>query len=113
MFHEMIAKKGANETISFLDHYIKNFLPASVTRLVLFTDNCAGQQKNMTMVQYLSCLAMTGRFTQIIHRFPERGHSFLPCDRQFGLISNKKKRKRIYLSSRTILQSGPGNIQKI
>lgn len=93
MFDELECKKGANETISFLDHYIKNFIPATVKKLYLFSDNCAGQQKNMSMVYYLSALAISQRFEEIYHHFPERGHSFLPCDRQFALIGNKKKGK--------------------
>lgn len=93
MFDELDCKKGANETISFLDHYIKNFIPATVKKLYLFSDNCPGQQKNMSMVYYLSSLTISQRFEEIYHHFPERGHSFLPCDHQFALIGNKKKGK--------------------
>ena len=42
---------------------------------------------------YLSALAISQRFKEIYHHFPECGHSFLPCDRQFVLIGNKKKGK--------------------
>jgi len=34
----------------------------------------------------------------IIHRYPEPGHSFSPCDRCFGLIEkNKRKIERVFL----------------
>lgn len=34
----------------------------------------------------------------IIHRYPEPGHSFLPCDRAFGLIEkNKRKLEHAFL----------------
>lgn len=89
-------KKGANETVSFLKHYVDSVINPSVKTLYIFTDNCVGQNKNMVVVQMLSALVATGRFNIIYHRFPERGHSFLPCDRKFALIE-KEKRKVTYL----------------
>ncbi|CAH1102846.1 unnamed protein product [Psylliodes chrysocephalus] len=35
------------------------------------------------------------RIRQIIHQFSEPGHSFLPCDRCFGLIEKEKRKKEI------------------
>lgn len=66
--------------------------------MYLFSDGCAGQIKNNTMVRFLLALVQTGRFKRIHHYFPTRGHSFLPCDRDFGLSKRKIKRfDRIYL----------------
>lgn len=93
MYDEMTAKKGANETISFLKHYIDTKIPPDVKLLYLFSDNCAGQNKNFVLVRFLSLLAASGRFEKIIHCFPERGHSFLPCDRCFGQIEIQKRKK--------------------
>nr|CAI5821873.1 unnamed protein product [Callosobruchus analis] len=40
----------------------------------------------------------TKRFKKIVHYFPFRGHSFLPCDRDFGSIKRVIRRAdRIYL----------------
>ena len=96
MYDEATAKKGANETISFLKYYIDHFVHPAVKTLYLFSDNCIGQNKNTTMVQFLSSLAISGRFTTIYHRFPERGHSYLPCDRNFAVVE-KQKRNVSYL----------------
>ena len=42
-------------------------------------------------------LIQLGKFQKIIHRFPERGHSFLLCDRVFGVLKRKiSKCDRIY-----------------
>jgi len=30
---------------------------------------------------------------KIIHRYPEPGHSFLPCDRNFGQIEKQRRRQ--------------------
>ena len=62
----------------------------------MFSDNCAAQNKNHTIVQYLFTLVQQGRFQTITHMFPEPGHSFLPCDRSFGLVeSQKRKHERL------------------
>lgn len=45
MFDEDTAKKGANETASFLHHYIDNFLSKDKKQLYLFADNRTGQIK--------------------------------------------------------------------
>lgn len=98
MYDETVAKKGANEVISFLDHYITNILSQNVKKLYIFSDNCCAQNKNNVMVRYLAGLCKIQKFEFIIHRFPEPGHSFLPCDRSFGIIEKKKRLvERIYL----------------
>lgn len=94
MFDEVTSKKSSNEVISFLEYYIENFLPDTVTTLYLFSDNAFAQNKNYAMVKYLYTLVNTNnRIKKIIHQYPEPGHSFLPCDRSFGLIENEKRKK--------------------
>lgn len=98
MYDETICKKGANDVLSFLKYYIENLLSPDVKILYLFSDNCCAQNKNHTLVRFLATLCYTGRFDTIIHRFPEPGHSFLPCDRCFGIIEKKIRRiDRIFL----------------
>ena len=47
---------------------------------------------------YMYSLVKPVRFKQIRHIFPIRGHSFLPCDCDFGLTEKRKCRvKRIYI----------------
>ena len=38
------------------------------------------------------CLARSGRFKKIEHHFPEVGHTYLPCDRDFGRIESFVRR---------------------
>lgn len=95
MFDETVGKKGCIETVSFLWHFINKYISETVTTLHIFTDNCGGQNKNAVMVHFLSVLVKNSRFLKIIHHFPEPGHSFLPCDRDFGLIEKKKRKKEI------------------
>lgn len=98
MYDETQGKKTPNESVSFLHHYIENTLDKNVNILYLFSDNCAAQNKNYTLVNYLYALVRNGRFKKIMHRFPEPGHSFLPCDRCFGVVEKYiRKVERVYL----------------
>lgn len=69
-----------------------------VNTVYLFSDGYAGQNKNSTVMQYLYTLVKSGRFSRIQHIFPIRGHSFLPCDRDFAKTESKKKKvERLYI----------------
>ena len=99
MYDECTGKKGPSEVISFLNHYFKRMSP-HVRTLHLFSDNCGAQNKNFSMVCYLFTLIKSDKFSQIFHHFPIPGHSFLPCDRCFGLIEKERRRRdRIHVPS--------------
>lgn len=97
VYHEGLAKKGPNEICSFLLDYINEVLDAGVRHLHVFSDGAPGQNKNNVVVRFFLALIETGRFDSIHHYFPTRGHSYLPCDRDFGVIKRKiKTTDRIY-----------------
>ncbi|KAJ8883740.1 hypothetical protein PR048_015594 [Dryococelus australis] len=80
MYDETAAREGSAETVSFFKHYIEN------TRafVVLFTDNCAGQNKNRPMVRFL--LALVNLFfpvtkTSRILKKERRGSGRAVCER--------------------------------
>lgn len=98
VYHEGQAHKGPNEVCTFLNDYIKNKIPDSIQELHLFSDACPGQNRNHTFVRFLMALQASKRFKIIYHYFPVRGHSYLPCDRDFGTIKrNIRKHDRVYL----------------
>lgn len=98
VYDETVGGKGQNEVASLLLHFVNTYLSPEVTELYIFSDNCSSQNKNYMLLQFFYTLVDTGRFTKIHHRYPEPGHSFLPCDRSFGLIElQKKKHDKIYL----------------
>lgn len=97
LYHEGEANKCPDEVCSFLLHYLQNEVPNTVKTLFLFSDGAAGQNKNHTTLRFLMNLCDRGQFKKIIHYFPLRGHSFLPCDRDFGSIKRILRRTdRIY-----------------
>lgn len=93
MWPETQDKRGANEVVSCLSKYIIEKIDSSVETHYIFSDGAAGQNKNHCMVAFFSTLIKMGRFMMIVHHFPIRGHSFLPCDRHFGLIERMKRKK--------------------
>lgn len=100
MYDETVGKKSQNEVISFINYYLQNFLQQGIKKLYIFSDNCSSQNKNMVLVQYLYTIVQSNAFGLeiITHRYPEPGHSFLPCDRCFGIIEQKKRKiERVYV----------------
>lgn len=98
VYDETVGAKGQNEVASLIFHFLNNYLRPEVTEIHIFSDNCASQNKNYTLVQFLFSLIQTDKYKVICHRYPEPGHSFLPCDRSFGLIEmEKRKHDKIYL----------------
>lgn len=96
VYHEGQAKKGPNEVSSFLYDYLCN-VPQNIKNVRLYSDNAAGQNKNHCISRMLLALTDSGRFESIRHYYPIRGHSYLPCDRDFGLIKrNLKRHDRVY-----------------
>ena len=69
---ETQAKRGVNEVVSWLSHYIRNSIPETVRILYVFTDGCRGQNHNHAMLNYLQTLVLNGRFDKVVHRLPVR-----------------------------------------
>ncbi|CAH1112109.1 unnamed protein product [Psylliodes chrysocephalus] len=91
-YHEEAAK-GPNEVCTFINDYVQK-TPAKIQELHIFSDSCPGQNRNNTVVRYLLA---SKRFRKIYHYFPVRGHSLLPCDRDFGCLKRViRKYNRIY-----------------
>lgn len=93
MWSECDAKHGANEVISCLNNFINKHVGEQCETLMLLSDGCTGQNRNHTMVRYLMTLVNTSRFKTIYQYFPTRGHSFMPCDRDFAKLGRLKKNK--------------------
>lgn len=97
IYHEGTAKKTPDEVCSFLYNYISQYDDQNIRELHLYSDNCWGQNKNHALVRFMLSLTDNGCFNKICHFFPIRGHSFLPCDRNFALVKKAlKKHDRIF-----------------
>ena len=89
-YDETTAKKGATDVCSILKYHIDHFIGESVETLDIFCDSCAGQNKNYTVLRYCHYLVNHAKRFKIIKlTFPIRGHSYMECDKDFGLINQK------------------------
>ncbi|PSN53749.1 hypothetical protein C0J52_02214 [Blattella germanica] len=97
-YDETTAKKSPNEVCSFILSYINEYVSSSIRQFFLFSDGCAGQNKNHCLIRLMLALEAKGRFDSIHQYFPIRGHSYLPCDRDFSVVKRTvKKQDRVYL----------------
>lgn len=88
MWHESLAKRGANDVISCLAHFIfRNPLGRSGAKWsIWWADNCAGQNKNNAMIWFFQDLIRRGIYSRIDLKFLVVGHTYGPTDRTFGVI---------------------------
>ncbi|CAL4233963.1 unnamed protein product, partial [Meganyctiphanes norvegica] len=93
LWDETMAMKGSNEINSCLLKWIELNKSDGFKDLVIFADNCAGQNKNIYVI--LNCLRLLhlGDFDSIKIEFMVAGHSYMPCDRAFGSIETKIRKQ--------------------
>ena len=100
VYHEGEGGKGPNEVASHLSKCIETYILCDphIKKLKIFADNCAGQNKNHVIVRFIMVLVEVSKFDSVELFYPIRGHSFMPCDRDFSLIKRKLRRiDRLYL----------------
>ena len=84
----MASGKGSNVVISLLHHYFENFALGE-SKVSLNANNCIGQNKNDTMIQYLTWRAMKELHTDIVNSFLIVGHTKFSPDYGFGVFKKK------------------------
>lgn len=92
------AGRGAQEVGSCLLHHIDNELRPHTEHLILWSDSCGGQNRNIKLTLMLkTALHSHSNLKSISLRFLEPGHTFLPNDTDFSKIESKlKEYERIY-----------------
>ena len=85
----VLVSKGSNMVISLLHHFLMKY-GAGVASMVLNADNCVGQNKNNTVLQYLMWRVATGLSSSIELAFMVAGHTKFGPDYGFGIL------KRLY-----------------
>ena len=93
LYAEHFAAKGPNEVISCLDNYISG-LPLTTKKIIIFMDNCFSQNKNRYIFAYLqSIVHKSVSLEEAYVMYPLPGHSRMPCDRDFGRIEKRRRKK--------------------
>lgn len=93
LYPEWDGSAGPDEVISMLHEHVSN--PLMQRRqgsgiLVIWADNCAGQNQNQYICGFLNEMADPNspmhKYRRIDIRFPYPGHTFLICDRAFSVL---------------------------
>ena len=92
VWDEVTANRGAAEIISCINQFIAEQVPAHVNKLYMFSDNCAGQNKNIYLNMFYLSMIHSGRLKEITHIYFRPGHTFMSADRDFALIEKKMRK---------------------
>lgn len=96
LWDESIAARGSDEIGSCLLKYVRSMNIQS-KKLIIFSDNCAGQNKNYNLVALYNYMISTGMFEVIEHYYLITGHTYLPSDRDFAKIEKyQRKEPNVY-----------------
>lgn len=89
-YDESIARKGADDVCSMLEHFFNEVLSSTVRQIIIFCDSCAGQNKNYTVMRFFHYMVHNlKRFDSVKVVFPIRGHSYMEGDKDMSLVNAK------------------------
>ncbi|CAH2093434.1 unnamed protein product [Euphydryas editha] len=89
-YPETCGRKGSDEVVSFLFHYLTNHLDSRIKHLEIYCDSAGGQNKNYTVIRFIHFVVHKMKLLDSIKiTYPVRGHSYLECDKNMGLINLK------------------------
>ncbi|OWZ12642.1 hypothetical protein PHMEG_00014161 [Phytophthora megakarya] len=87
IYDESVSGKGSEQINSMLQHFINTVLvPAGKKRLIVYADNCSGQNKNNYVIKFLLAQAHMEVFERVDYKFFVKGHTKNSCDCGFGHI---------------------------
>ncbi|EFN66704.1 hypothetical protein EAG_00309, partial [Camponotus floridanus] len=95
VWDETIASRGAQEIASCILKHVKNL--RSERHIIAYSDMCAGQNRNIKVaLTWLKIVQIVENNVEIIdHKFLISGHSFLPNDRDFGVVEMSLKKNNL------------------
>ena len=88
---ELTAKRGPNEISSCLLKFLKVQAEKKIKRVILYSDNCGGQNRNRFIFAMFSYASQKFGI-EIVHRFLEKGHTQNEGDTMHAVIENARKR---------------------
>lgn len=94
LWHESEGELSANSFASCVSDFIDK-LDDNVKELVIYSDGCTYQNRNVTLSNTLLNKACSKNIT-IIHKYLEKGHTQMECDSVHSTIENKIRNKPIY-----------------
>ena len=103
IYQESAGKKGSMNVVSFLLHYIENYVMGNghhnyqtKDELNIITDNCGGQNKNGLILKAAAYLMEKNWFRRVTLIFLIRGHTKNSADRMFNLLKVHWRQTNVY-----------------
>ncbi|KAK6184510.1 hypothetical protein SNE40_006975 [Patella caerulea] len=94
-WHESEGDLSANSFASCLSDYLESVIDESIKEVIVYSDGCSYQNRNVIIAQALLRLATKNNVT-IVQKVLERGHTQMECDSIHSVIERKIKNKPIY-----------------
>ncbi|CAH0553148.1 unnamed protein product [Brassicogethes aeneus] len=92
VWKEGTAGRGAQEVGSCLKKFVDMYLTPETEELILWSDSCGGQNRNIKIVLLLKAILEAHPLLKTIYlKYLIPGHSFLPNDTDFGEIERSIK----------------------
>lgn len=92
VWSENIASRGGQEVGSCLLKHLNNHIPDETTKIVLYSDSCPGQNRNIKLTLLLKkFLSENNTVETIEQKYFVSGHSYNSCDRCFSHIEKRKR----------------------
>ena len=83
--------RGSEDIASCIFKFVNEEKADDAKHVIAFSDTCGGQNRNFNIAaMWLYCIII-GKAELIDHKFMYSGHSFLPNDREYGSIEQKKR----------------------
>ena len=96
MWDESTAKRGSCEISSCVWKWIRS-LPDDIEHLVLYSDCCGGQNRNLQMATMLYCAVKTLNVKLIDLKFLESGHTQMEVDSIHACIEKASKSVEVFV----------------
>lgn len=101
---ESTASKGSQEIGCCLLRYLHDNLPSETDQLILYSDPCYGQNRNIKLVLILQMFLQShANLKNIDQRFFLPGHSYNSTDKFFKLIESQRKSSEVLLNTSHVI----------
>ncbi|CAG9772061.1 unnamed protein product [Ceutorhynchus assimilis] len=96
IWHEAAGGVTSNEFTSVIIDYINRYATGETKSVIIFSDGCGYQNRNVNLSNALSALART-KDLEIYQYYLEKGHTQMECDSIHACIERKLKNREVYV----------------
>jgi hypothetical protein len=100
-WNETAADLGASTFANCIIDYLENIDLTGIEKVILYSDGCTYQNRNVTLSCALLRFAVTHNI-EIEQKYLEKGHTYMECDSVHAAVGRKIKNKDIYIPQRYV-----------